>query len=82
MTLPAKVYLTRKVVMQAVGGWRRLRALEQGGHLRRHHLPGYKIAHYLRTEVLRCGEPIDSPRPPADTSPITTSRPSPFALRP
>lgn len=49
--LPHKVYLRRKEVEAAVGGWRQLLALERAGHLRRHYLPGYTRAHYARAEV-------------------------------
>jgi hypothetical protein len=49
--LPQKVYLRRKEVVAAVGGWRQLKALASAGHLRPVHLPGYSRAHYVRAEV-------------------------------
>ena len=50
-SLPAKVYLRRKEVIAAVGGWRQLKALASAGHLRPVLLPGYSQAHYVRAEV-------------------------------
>lgn len=63
MKLPQTIYLKRKLVVAEVGGKYRLAALERAGLVRRYALPGYKIAHYLRTEVeaaLARGEPIDT----------------------
>lgn len=51
-TLPEKVYLKRKIVLQAVGGRTELDKLERNGELHRVPLVGYKCAHYRRTEVV------------------------------
>lgn len=51
--LPKKIYLTRKEVLVAVGGRVQLEMLEAARKLRRHTLPGYVRAHYLRAEVKR-----------------------------
>jgi hypothetical protein len=53
MTLPQRVYLTRKDVLTALGGRRQLAKAEASGHLRRVPLAGYKIAHYVRADVVR-----------------------------
>jgi hypothetical protein len=51
-TLPERVYLKRKAVLQAVGGRSALEAHERAGELTRVKLTGYKCAHYLRAQVL------------------------------
>lgn len=50
-TLPERLYLKRKIVLQAVGGRSALAAHERAGDLTRVRLTGYKCAHYLRTQV-------------------------------
>lgn len=52
-TLPAKVYLTRKDVLAAVGGRVQLERLEAAQQLKRRILPGYTHARYLRADVKR-----------------------------
>lgn len=51
--LPAKIYLTRKEVLKAVGGRVQLEMLEAAKKLKRRFLPGYTRAHYLRADVKR-----------------------------
>ena len=51
VVLPAKVYLKRADVVDAVGGRRELERLEAAGELHRVRLRGYKCAHYSRKEV-------------------------------
>jgi hypothetical protein len=46
-------FLNRKTVLNALGGWRRLRAAEQAGHLRRYYPLGLKHARYRRSELQR-----------------------------
>lgn len=53
MTIPAKVYLSRKDVLALVGGRAQLQALEAAGKLQRHRLPGYTRARYLFAEIKR-----------------------------
>jgi hypothetical protein len=50
-TLPAREYLTRKAVLSALGGWRRLKHAEATGQLRRYYPLGLKHARYSRREV-------------------------------
>lgn len=52
MTL-TREYLTRKAVLAAVGGWRRLKHLEATGQLVRYYPLGIKRARYRRTELQR-----------------------------
>ena len=51
--LPPRVFLNRKSVINELGGWRRLRAAEQAGHLRRYYPLGLKHARYRRSELQR-----------------------------
>lgn len=53
ITLPAKIYLSRKDVLAAVGGRVQLERLERAGALKRRFLPGYVHARYLRADVKR-----------------------------
>ncbi len=53
MTIPDKIYLTRKDVLALVGGRRQLEKLERARRLRRVKLPGYTWAHYRHGEVKR-----------------------------
>ena len=53
MTLPSRVYLTRKAVISALGSRRQLEKAEASGQLRRVPLAGYKIAHYRRADLAR-----------------------------
>lgn len=46
-------YISRKTVLVAVGGWRRLKHLESTGQLVRHYPLGIKHARYRRAELQR-----------------------------
>lgn len=58
MTIPSQIYLTRKAVIVALGGRRRLEKCEAAGELHRVFIRGYKIAHYRRAEVVRLLEVV------------------------
>lgn len=57
--IPFKKYLSREVVLQAVGGRRELERHEAEGALRRYFPCGLRRARYLRTELMRLLETLE-----------------------